>query len=116
MAACATRVCVMIRHDRDDAADIGFPSTSATCTELRAVVWSYLDDESPRWERRWIRAHLTDCDHCHAYVRFLRAFLRVLRAELGHEHADDAVRQRIRAAVGPETPLSKERSKSANQD
>lgn len=77
---------MMMRQDnRDDADDIGVPSTGATCGELRQVAWSYLDGESPLSERRRIHAHLGGCDHCHAYLQYLRVFLRVLRAELRRE-------------------------------
>jgi predicted anti-sigma-YlaC factor YlaD len=93
-------------HDRDGANDLGFPSARATCARLREVAWSYLDDESPWLERQWIRAHLRECQACRAYVRFLRAFLRALRAELSREHTDDTLRRRIRALlkVDPESP------------
>jgi hypothetical protein len=81
---------MMMRHDkRDDARDVGFPSGTATCDDVRAVAWSYLDDELPRAERRSIRTHLMYCDHCGAYLQFLRGFLRTLRTELTRAYLDD---------------------------
>jgi hypothetical protein len=100
MAAIAIRIRMMMRHDkRDEAHDVGFPTADATCTELRAIAWSYLDGELPRVERRWIRAHLIHCDHCRPYVQFLRAFLRALRAELTRGHPDEALQRRVRSLL-----------------
>ena len=80
----------MMRHDkRDEARDVGYPNGTATCDDVRAVAWSYLDDELARAERRTIRAHLMHCDHCGAYLQFLRAFLRTLRTELTRVHPND---------------------------
>jgi anti-sigma factor RsiW len=91
---------MMMRHDkRDEARDIGFPIADATCNELRTMAWSYLDDELPRAERRWIRAHLIYCEHCSAYVHFLRAFLRLLRTELTPLQPDEALQRRIRSVI-----------------
>jgi len=94
----------MMRRGREDGHDVGIPSTGAPCAWLRGVAWSYLDDESPWWERRRIRAHLAECPHCRAYVQFLRAFLRALRAELSRDRTDDALRRRIRAVLSPAAP------------
>lgn len=80
---------MMMRHDRrDDADDIVLPRTEATCDELRAAAWSYLDGESPPREQRSIDAHLMDCVHCRAYMQYLRAFLHALRAELRRDHQE----------------------------
>lgn len=80
---------MMMRHDkRDEARDVGSRSADATCDELRAAAWSYLDDELPRAERQWLYTHLIHCAHCRAYLQFLRTFLRVLRAELRREHQE----------------------------
>ena len=89
MAAIAIGIRMMMRHDkRDDARDVGIRGAGATCDELRAHAWSYLDGELTRAERRWIHAHLIHCAHCRDYVQYLRAFLRVLRAELKREHQE----------------------------
>jgi anti-sigma factor RsiW len=96
----------MMQHDRGDAGDVGIPSTGAPCARLREAAWSYLDDESPWWERQRIRAHLAECPHCRAYLQFLRGFLRVLRAEFSRDGADDTLRRRVRRAPYLDGPSS----------
>lgn len=91
MAAMTIGMRMMMRHEPDGGADsLGTPTNDATCVDLRASVWDYLDGESPRAVRRGIRAHLADCAHCRAYVRFQQAFLRAVRAALS-DHQEPSV-------------------------
>src|SRR4030095_13845304 len=117
MAATTTGMRMMMRHARwDRAAHLATPTNEATCAEPRAVAWTYLDHESPWWERRWVRAHTARCDHCRAYLQFQRAFLRAVRAGLHHEPADEALRERIRAALAWRAPSSESLAEPAGQD
>jgi anti-sigma factor (TIGR02949 family) len=116
MATNATRMRMMVRYDRDAADDIGAPRSDARCAELREAVWSYLDDESSWDERRWIRAHITACSHCRAYLRFQRAFLRALRTELSREEPDEALRERIRTLLRPGAPSSESGNDASNEN
>ena len=100
MTAITDRMRMMMTHEQQGGGKHRWiPTNEATCADLRAAAWSYLDSESPSSERRWIHAHVAQCDPCRAYLKFLRAFLRAVRVELSRESADDALRQRVCAAL-----------------
>ena len=73
------------------------------CVELETLAWTYLDDESPWWERRWIRAHISHCARCRTYLHFQRAFLRTLRSEMPRESAGEHLRRRVATALAAAT-------------
>lgn len=107
----------MMRHDRRRLpAHLATRPNEATCAELRELAWTYLDHESPWWERRWIRAHTTCCDRCRAYLQFQRAFLRAVRSGLHDEPADEALRQAIRAALVARTPSCDTSAETSGQE
>ena len=93
----------MMPHDRRGTIEHrqldGQADGADVCVELETLAWTYLDDESPWWERRWIRAHISHCERCRTHLHFQRAFFRALRSAMPRESAGEHLRRRVSAAL-----------------
>jgi mycothiol system anti-sigma-R factor len=69
------------------------------CTEVRRVVFEFLDEELPAPEAALIVEHLDLCSPCAGFFTFERAFLAVVRKRVPIDQAPEDLRDRIRAAL-----------------
>ena len=63
---------------------------SIDCSDVTTHIWLFLDGELSIREAAMIRRHLGGCDSCNEFVRYERAFLRVLRTALPPRSAKSA--------------------------
>lgn len=49
------------------------PRRAITCRDAVELITAYLDDALPARERRTLERHLSECEHCAAYLSQLKA-------------------------------------------
>jgi len=64
------------------------------CQELVELVTAYLDGSLSRSDRRRFRVHLSDCEHCTAYVEQMRLVIEA-SGRLTEDDLDPAARQEL---------------------
>jgi anti-sigma factor RsiW len=67
------------------------------CQELVELVTAYFDGSLSRRDRRRFRAHISECDHCTAYVEQMRLLIEAT-GQLREEDIDPAAREDLLAA------------------
>jgi anti-sigma factor RsiW len=76
--------------------------TRADCEDTVRRLWPYLDGRLPDREHAQVAAHLAVCRACASHFDFARDFLAALRAARTEATVDDALRQRVLAALAAE--------------
>jgi anti-sigma factor RsiW len=64
------------------------------CQELVELVTAYFDGSLSRADRRRFRAHISDCDHCTAYVEQMRLVIQGT-GRLTEDDIDPAAREEL---------------------
>ena len=77
----------------------GSEAAAVPCTEVRRLVFEFLDDELPAPQATLIVEHLGLCPPCAGFFTFERTFLAVLRRRVPIDQAPEDLRERIRAAL-----------------
>ena len=74
----------------------------ADCEAIVRRLWPYLDGKLPDTDRDRVAEHLTTCQACASHFDFARAFLDAVHAMHPEATSDDALKQRVLAALSAE--------------
>ena len=72
------------------------------CNEVVARLWPHLDGALPDGERERVVQHLRDCTACKSHFDFAQAFLDAVHSARPTSASNDALRQRVLAALANE--------------
>jgi mycothiol system anti-sigma-R factor len=70
-----------------------------SCTEVRRLVFEFLDDELVETRAASVAQHLSLCPPCKGFFAFERTFLAVLHRRVSIDQAPAELRDRIRSAL-----------------
>jgi anti-sigma factor (TIGR02949 family) len=74
-------------------------SRRSECEAIVRRLWPYLDDRLPDSDRERVTLHLEECAACVSHFDFARAFLDAVRAARPATVNDEALKERVLAAL-----------------
>lgn len=72
---------------------------AVSCTEVRALLWEYLDGELAPERAAGVRRHVAACPPCRARHEGARSFLRAVLGTWHSDAAPAALRERVAASL-----------------
>ena len=74
-------------------------SGPASCEDVLAEVWLFLDNECDQGRREMLQRHLDDCGSCLEHYGIEEHLKELLHRKCGGEHAPAELRERLRASI-----------------
>lgn len=74
-------------------------SDYASCEDVLAEVWLFLDNECDNGRREMLQRHLDDCGDCLEHYGIEEHLKELLQRKCGGEHAPTEFRERLRASI-----------------
>ena len=74
-------------------------SHEASCADVLAEVWLFLDNECDHERRRTLQQHLDECGSCLEHYGIEEHLKELLQRKCGGEHAPTELRDRLRASI-----------------
>ncbi|GAA2790659.1 mycothiol system anti-sigma-R factor [Saccharopolyspora taberi] len=71
----------------------------ASCDDVLAEVWLFLDNECDRERRAALQKHLDDCGSCLEHYGIEEHIKALLHRKCGGEHAPAELKERLRASI-----------------
>lgn len=71
----------------------------ASCADVLAEVWLFLDNECDRQRREMLQQHLDECGSCLERYGIEEHLKALLHRKCGGEHAPTELRDRLRASI-----------------
>ncbi|MDR7301271.1 mycothiol system anti-sigma-R factor [Haloactinomyces albus] len=71
----------------------------ATCEDVLAEVWLFLDNECDGTRREILRQHLDECGTCLERYGIEEHLKELLHRKCGGEHAPEELRERLRSSI-----------------
>lgn len=71
----------------------------ASCADVLAEVWLFLDNECDRQRREMLQRHLDECGSCLERYGIEEHLKALLHRKCGGEHAPTELRERLRASI-----------------
>ena len=71
----------------------------ASCEDVLAEVWLFLDNECDQERREMLQRHLDDCGSCLEHYGIEEHLKELLQRKCGGEHAPTELRERLRTSI-----------------